>query len=310
MLCVSLIIISGCSSNYSTEDNNNLLENQEKGEIKDSANQQSKDAWDYVDEGFEKLKNSKFSYEGVESEIAHISDKEGELDAVFGQTYYKGDVDIYGKDMKIQYGMTDLNNVDENTISFISRDDIIISKEAFKVNYTDNISSYKIKDNKIMSEDGQINEDLETFVNISEGSTERYNMVYKIDTLTSKGDWDDFMTRGKTAIRLIPNSYFSGEVNEKDGETEIVFSFSPQSKGYDTFLKSNIYEMMYDAYCPIDTLDENNEIAFKDELKEAKIIYRFDKDGYPVSYERYSEMYYENFNQTIPYVVYYTFNKA
>ena len=103
MLCVSLIIISGCSSNYSTEDNNNLLENQEKGEIKDSANQQSKDAWDYVDEGFEKLKNSKFSYEGVESEIAHISDKEGELDAVFGQTYYKGDVDIYGKDMKIQY---------------------------------------------------------------------------------------------------------------------------------------------------------------------------------------------------------------
>lgn len=70
-------------------------------------------------------------------------------------------------------------------------------------------------------------------------------MVYKIDAFKRTGSWGDFMIRGNVTIRLFPNQYFSGVIKENGDGTEIIFSFAPDSEQYETFLKSDEYQMMH-----------------------------------------------------------------
>lgn len=304
LLCVGMLLVSGCTANTDTKGGQSSTQS--------GTENQTKEAWEYVDGAFEKLKKGKFSYEGIETEFAHVGEQNGELKATFDQRSIKADVVEYGKEMQITEGVSAMNFTKGNRINFLaSTEEAEISMKTAKTNYTDDFTVYSIKDNQVVSDDGRTNESLEQFVDTSDGSRNGEGLVHKIDAITSNlgSDFLDFFMRGKTRIRLFPNRYFEGEKKETENGTEVIFTFTPDSKQYEEFLKSDIYQMMYDAYCVIDTVDENHNLAFKDELKEAKIVYKFDKEGYPVSYERYSNMYIEKFDQTYPYVVSYTFER-
>lgn len=310
LLVIGLVFVCGCSSNSNSKDVSTSTQQEVNNSIKKDDTQK---AWDYVDKAFEKLKKEQFSYSGLETEIAHIGVDDGRLKATFAQSSFYGNVVEYGKEMQIKQGNTDLNFIKDNCIRFLGHGDgvlnVELNMETAKQDFTGYFVVFNIKDGMVVSDDGETNESLDTFVDTSEGSHAGYDMVYKIDGFTSLGDWGSFMVRGNTAIRLIPNEFFTGEIKENENGSEVIFTFSPASEKYKSFLKSDIYKMMYDAYCPIDETDEKGEVAFKDQLKEAKIIYKFDKEGYPISYERFSHMYIEEFNQDYPYVVNYVFER-
>lgn len=68
-----------------------------------------------------------------------------------------------------------------------------------------------------------------------------------------------------------------------------------------------MHSKMIDDESTVKVVCENEKLCFQDKVKEAKIEFTINADGELVQYRRYSNMYFEDFDVTLPYIVDYTF---
>lgn len=355
------LIITGCSQQST---HNDTITNNDK-----QSDQETIAAWNEVDQAFDKLSQTNFYYDGYTTEIVHIEydasqtfneekqdyekDK-NKLRAGYEQNHITADISSDHSSVKV---------IDRGFIKIMNSDNLATSVGEESIDYPYSLEE-AMKDHTDVFNAGitniyelsgdSVTQTIETTC-YPEVSDDEYLPPYpceETETL-SKEEWlsdigqsylnyldkfkqgyeneiPSFLHRGKSSIRLIPNNYFTGNIEETDQGIVITFLFTPESSNYEEYLNSETYAIMQDEYSVIDAMAECEtgeegcrewtqlekdgsekkvylKKAFVDELKEARIVVSIDKDGYPTSYKRYTYMNYPFANTTVPYAVEFTF---
>lgn len=354
------LIITGCSQQSTHNESITNNDNQ--------SDQETIAAWNEVDQAFDKLSQTNFHYDGYTTETAHIEyddgayneEKQGfdkdknKLKAVYEQTHITADISSDELSAKI---------VDRGFMNFINSESLAASVGEESIDYPYTIeeamkdhtdvfdavitNTYELKGDSVtqtigktcypeVSDDEYLPpypcEETETLSKEEWLSDIGQNYLNYLDKFKQgyENEIPNFLHRGKSSIRLIPNNYFTGNIEETDQGIVITFLFTPESSNYEEYLNSETYAIMQDEYSVIDAMAECEtgedgcsewtqlekdgsekkvylKKAFVDELKEARIVVSIDKDGYPTSYKRYTYMNYPFANTTVPYAVEFTF---
>lgn len=312
-----IITLTGCADNKKVTNTNKETSDEEVAQ-----QQETTEAWQTVEESFNKLNSVSYTGEGLHSEVAHIDISE--------------------------YDNSQLHGSYEQSKVFINQNG---SNTNFKIySVMDFIDEGKIGRLLIMDEqDATLENLLKDHVNVSESSVQEISVIDDViqndngetnskyanylELFKQSNDFPDFLNRGKTNARLLPDSYYQGKIEDRNDGKKITFIFDKNTQGYSKNLESFYKEYgsgtaydVTDAFIPcqkddpkaeeftsIDEQGKEVQVYMKPGLEEkfisAKIEIILDKEGYPVSYKRESIFKYAKQNTKIPYFVSYTFTR-